>query len=75
MIFREGKKVLRKIWILNISIKKSGKLLVHSAHPVSGIHTIKKIDKNFTYSQQDANVAQFVEKLIKIKKLLMNFCM
>ena len=42
MIFQEGKKVLRKIWMLNISIKKRGKLLVHSAHPVSGIYTIKK---------------------------------
>ena len=45
MIFREGKKVLQKIWIRNISIKKRGELLVHSAHPVSGIHTIKKLTK------------------------------
>ena len=45
MIFREDKKVLRKIWILNVSIKKRGELLVHSAHPVSGIHTIKNWQK------------------------------
>ena len=53
--------------------KETKRTFGHSAQAISDIHTVKKIDKNFTYSQQEANITQLVEKLTK--KLLMVFCM
>ena len=48
-----------EIWLLNISIKKRKKLLAHFTHTESDILMVKE------YSEQDANVSQLVEKLIK----------
>ena len=53
--------------------KNLKELLAHSAQPLSDIHTVQKLVKNFKYSQQDATISQLVEKLIK--KLLIVFCM
>ena len=52
--------------------EKQKNLLAYFAQAVSHTHIVKKSTKT-TYSQQHANISQFVQKLIK--KLLMVFLM